>query len=266
LDKRDGSHWELFDCDDTVGEDRQTVKAVCTNNSEFSNCDDIFLGRLEETVLEMPGHCGPGKYAVAVSMKRSEDHEHLKKRLFKRGLGDAPIYDLTFDYDFTPIQKRDTSGVLLRIDYSDHPGYYASIVDSAPGSKLRKREIDMEIETHFGGNHKAWLAHRWNIEKRTLTHEELHKRWWSTNFGDWLDRMSRVDYEWTGIRHRIQVRYHLIIKSTTLTHYKNSFTQPIFSASQTCEVAGIPFSIYANMQADMNINVQASAGVTLVVS
>ena len=41
VSKRDGSHWDFFDCDNTVGEKRQTIKAVCTDSSDKSNCDII---------------------------------------------------------------------------------------------------------------------------------------------------------------------------------------------------------------------------------
>jgi chitinase len=204
LNKRDNSHWELFDCNNSIGEQRQTVKAVCTDDSENSNCGDIFIDGAPETIIEMPGNCGPGKYAVVVSMEVSTDHMHLENRLFRRGLGGAAVYDLTFDYDFTPIQKRDDSSVLLRIDYSDDPGYWASIVAAQPGTK-HKRDIDIEVEQQYGGDHKAWLADQWHIDKRSLPLEELHKRWWSGDLREWLDRQKQVDITYTGIRHSIQV-------------------------------------------------------------
>jgi chitinase len=129
VSKRDGSHWEIFDCDHHAGEKRQTVKMVCTDSSEESNCNTIFKGGVQHTVVDMPSNCGPGRYAVAVSLEPSVDHEHLKKHLVKRGLDAAPVYDFTFDYDFGVFEKRaDQSKVLLRIDYSDDPGYWSEIV------------------------------------------------------------------------------------------------------------------------------------------
>jgi chitinase len=127
--KQDGSHWQLFGCDNAKGEARQTVKAVCTDGSESSNCGQIFQGGVAATVLEMPDHCGPGKYAVAVDMQPSKSHQPLHNYLRKRGLDHSHVYDLTFDYDFTPLEKRGAaSNVLLRIDYSDDPGYWKNIV------------------------------------------------------------------------------------------------------------------------------------------
>jgi chitinase len=129
LSKRDGSHWQLFGCDPAKGELRQTVKAICTDGSETSNCGEIFEGGVPATIVEMPGHCGPGKYAVAVDLQPSESHQHLHNYLHKRGLDHSHVYDFTFDYDYSPIEKRGAaSNVLLRIDYSDHPGYWKKIV------------------------------------------------------------------------------------------------------------------------------------------
>ena len=55
LDKRDGSHWEVFDCFDSVSEEAQTVRMTCTDHSETSNCDRIYLGHgVPGTILEMP--------------------------------------------------------------------------------------------------------------------------------------------------------------------------------------------------------------------
>ena len=178
VSKRDGSHWDFFDCDNTVGEKRQTIKAVCTDSSENSNCDVIFKGGVESTVIEMPSDCGPGKYAVAWKMEPSTDHDHIRHHLEKRGLSEAPVYDFTFDYNFAHFEERAESNVLLRIDYSDDPGYWQSIVKDKP-SGMENRQV--KVDTLFNGDHKAWLEHNWHLEKRTLDHTELHKRWWSGN-------------------------------------------------------------------------------------
>jgi chitinase len=201
--KRDGSHWELFDCDNSVGEERQTIKAVCTDSSENSNCDVIFRGGVESTVIEMPGDCGPGKYAVAWNLEPSTNHDHIRHHLEKRGLSDNAVFDLTFDYDFSHFEKRDQSNVLLRIDYSDDPGYWQSIVKDPPGKKNDKRQV--EVATLFGGDHKSWLEHTWSFEKRQYSHRELQKRWWSGNVREWWDEQRKIDLKYDGIRHRIQV-------------------------------------------------------------
>lgn len=62
FDKRDGSHLEPFDCPDTHEEDFgvQQAKAVCVGGTdEENNCEDIFHGGVEGTVVRLPAHCGP---------------------------------------------------------------------------------------------------------------------------------------------------------------------------------------------------------------
>jgi len=61
LDKRSGSDWELFDCDTTKHEGRQSAKMVCMNGGEDHNCGTIWKGQVERTVIEMPSGCGVGK-------------------------------------------------------------------------------------------------------------------------------------------------------------------------------------------------------------
>ncbi|RYN58904.1 hypothetical protein AA0114_g1804 [Alternaria tenuissima] len=246
VNKRDGSHWELFDCDNTVGENRQTVKAVCTDSSENSNCDIIFRGSLEHTVVEMPSDCGPGKYAVARKMESSTTHAHIRHRLEKRGLSDAAVYDFTFDYDFTTFEKRaDQSNVLVRIDYSDNPGYWDSIIEAPPGKHRRKR--DLEIETMFGGNKKAWLEHAWRKEKRELHYTELHKRWWSGNVKEWWDKQRDVDIKYEGVRHRVHEQFNIKIFEETLT-----------------DCAEWADDLYFKSWVEMDLDVQTAGGVTVI--
>jgi chitinase len=154
IDKRDGSHWELLGCERHDG--RQTVRAVCTDTSEGSNCGDIFLGRVAETVVEMPPHCGAGRYAVAVSMEPSANQTltpDVVVKLGRRRTVAPRLYDFTFDYDFKPIQARDSSDVLLRIDYASEPGYWASVVNSRPDKRKRSlEEMHHEVRTRHGGS------------------------------------------------------------------------------------------------------------------
>jgi chitinase len=96
LDKRDGSHWELFNCNDAVSEEEQTVQMICTDTSESSNCYKLGLGHgVPGTILQMPPGCGPGKYAVAKSMAPSNNQD-IPPHLHKRGRKPV-VYDLTFD-------------------------------------------------------------------------------------------------------------------------------------------------------------------------
>lgn len=128
LNTRDGSHWELYNCGDPSSEERRTVQAVCLDTTDASNCGNIFKGGVAATVVEMPAGCGPGSYAMAVSLESSVNHTKLPKRLDKRHGIDPVVYDFTFDFDFEAVNKRDQSNVLMRIDYSDDHSYWDKIV------------------------------------------------------------------------------------------------------------------------------------------
>jgi chitinase len=142
LDKRDGSHWELFDCFDSVSEDEQTIRMFCNDQSVDSNCHKISLGHgVPGTIIEMPSGCGPGRYAVAKDMKPSKN-QTIPRHVVKRGLVSEPVvYDLTFDYDFRRV-PRDLGDTQIRLDYSNQEGYWDGVVDKA-GDKRRKRSLDV---------------------------------------------------------------------------------------------------------------------------
>ena len=169
LDKRDGSHWELLGCE--KHDKRQTIQAICTDTGPDSNCGDIFLGQVAETVTEMPPHCGAGRYAVAVSLEPSKNQTitpDIEMKLRRRGTIAPRIYDFTFDYDFSPIHGRDKSDVLVRIDYASEPGYWASIVNKAGEKKRSLDDLHMEVKRDHGGSVSASLPFltfscvRWN--------------------------------------------------------------------------------------------------------
>jgi chitinase len=123
LDRRDGSHWELFNCHDAASEEAQTVQMVCTDFSEDSNCYKIGLGHgVPGTILQMPHNrgCGPAKYAVAVSMEPSKNQSlpgHVRRRVAAHGITPV-VYDLTFDYDWKRV-PRDLGDTQVRVDYSN---------------------------------------------------------------------------------------------------------------------------------------------------
>ena len=282
ISKRDGSHWEVFNCDNHGGEKRQTVKLVCTDSSEDSNCNTIFKGGVQHTVVDMPSNCGPGRYAVAVSLEPSVYHEHLKKHLVKRGLDAAPIYNFTFDYNFGVFEMRaDPSKVLLRIDYSDDPGYWSEIVcklnnfytPSARSNTLNaraaahhgKKKRDLEVEERFGGDHKQWLYHTWHTEKRSMNHEELHARWWSGDVREWFDKHRKVDQEYTGVRHRVIVSPPLLSKPNVpnLTILQDSPELPLFDEEIQCDDrpgSKMEFKAFAKLAVDID----TAAGITVI--
>ncbi|KAH8598588.1 hypothetical protein B0O99DRAFT_505946, partial [Bisporella sp. PMI_857] len=184
LDKRDGSHWELFNCNDAASEEEQTIQMFCTDVSAKSNCGHISRGDgVPGTIIEMPKGCGPGKYAVAKTMVPSEN-QTLPHHLYKRNYGHKPVvYDLTFDYRFERVPRR-FGPTQLRVDYSNQVGYWDNIVAKAAGTKKKKKR---SLEA-MGGNHKRWLEEEFRDDMHFggPSKEELHKRWFGEDIVSWL--------------------------------------------------------------------------------
>lgn len=155
LDKRQGSHLDVFDCPDTHPDDFsvQSLRAVCTEESADNNCQDILLGGAENTVLRLPPDCGPDDYVRVVSFSRLENATapaHLTKRLVN-----APkVYEIRYDYDFGKVREKkerqqrgldaraDGCGdIYFRVDTSDQPNYWhgESIHAGALAFPLTKR-------------------------------------------------------------------------------------------------------------------------------
>jgi chitinase len=257
LNKRQGSDWEVYDCDPIQHEERQTAKMVCTDESPDSNCDHIFLGEVPATVLRMPDGCGPGKYAMAVSLEPDLDSlppPHINIRNMRRGVKNPVVYKLTFDYNFSILQKRD-SKALIRIDYSNNPGYWELIVEAAPGATNRKRkrsDIRREVREQHNGSWPAFLDHTYHLERRATPDHELHllhERWFSIALDDWIRRMKKVEADYTLLRHSIKEIYDVTL----------------FDETKQCQLApGFPTTLGAKLKVTLDIDVQTSAQLTLI--
>jgi hypothetical protein len=247
--KRDDSHIEIVDCASITSTDRQTVQIYCTNDGEDSNCDQVLEGGLEGTIVRMPDNCGPGQYAVAHSLKESTSQD-LPSHLTRRAAPTRPIMDLEFSYDFG-LMKRTDEKVYLRIDYSNQPGYWNTIVDS-PGEK-RKRSL-----------HPRDLTQR-DLEKRFFSENEIawdrkfdrvHESEFYTDFSQSAEediinsRLSRCDNEYL----------ELTSSGTCTTHAKFGFTmigtlQP-FSLDQTYGFIDLSYDLdaYVKITGDVGVD------------
>ncbi|ETS76426.1 hypothetical protein PFICI_11813 [Pestalotiopsis fici W106-1] len=270
LDKRDGSHWELFDCPDRETMDeggRYTVRAVCSDDTEDSNCDRIFLGQVERTVVEMPPTCGIGRHAMAVSMEPAEEQglpHYLVKRLVKRGsnLSQPPrVYDFVFDYDFSVLHGRSDSDVQIRVDYSDDPHYWSAFVNHDPNVPPVKRDnvrrsMEAEVERDFGGSWVRYTNHRYRKERReTPEHEMEHfnKRYHGGSAATWRNAMAILNNE--EFEQEITSPVH---------HVKETFPFYLFNENLQCTLGGIPFDAYFTVWADLHVDIQTSAQLTLI--
>ncbi|KAI4285352.1 MAG: hypothetical protein L6R38_000708 [Xanthoria sp. 2 TBL-2021] len=243
LDKRDGSHWELFNCNDALSEEEQTVQMFCTDFSENSTCHKISLGYgVPGTILEMPKGCGPSKYAVAKSMMLSE--VQLPTHLAKRHYDAKPVvYDLTFDFDWRRV-PRDLGDTQMRVDFSNEVGYWDSIVSKAAKHK-RKRSLE-----HVGGKHKRWLEEAWRDDAHFggLPHEELHKRWFGPDAIAWLKGF-----------------FNPSIKPEFTHNIDTTFTAQLINEKWgPCTVGGVQVDAKLLAQALATVKVGTSFGFTLI--
>ncbi|KAM7184016.1 glycoside hydrolase [Rhypophila sp. PSN 637] len=251
LNKRDGSHWEVYDCDPAQHEEVQSARLVCTKGAgEDHNCDAIHEGGVPDTVLEMPPGCGAGKYALAISLQPMAHDVHSDDklpRLVKRKLSTAnpkaTIYKLTFDYGFHRLQGRADNNVKLRIDYSNAKDYWNLVVAAKP-TKRSLSSIEHEVHTSHAGSWKRYLEHTYNQEKKNLPLHELHARWYTAGAVDWIARLGKINKNVDVLDQRIA----------------KTFTYVVLDERRTCPAG--EFS--AKIEARIKVDIQTSGVITLI--
>lgn len=125
LAKRDGSQLETFDCPNPAKDDyrQQKLKAVCMTESDDHHCEDINIDGAHGTIVKLPDECGPDTYVRVVSFRRTTNYE-LPHHLSKRAPAAPRVYELRYDYNLRKLRQRDNSDVYVRMDISNHPGYW----------------------------------------------------------------------------------------------------------------------------------------------
>lgn len=253
LDKRDGSHWEVYDCDPSKHEGVQSVRLVCTkHDGDEHNCGDIMKGGVPDTVLEMPPGCGAGKYALAVSLEPMRGHDvktdpkvpRLVKRKLQQSNPHATVYNLTFDYGFHRLHGRADNQVKLRIDYSNAPDYWNEVVAAKPTRKRSLDDITHEVNTEHSGDWRRYLDHDYRLERRSAPLHELHERWYTAGAVDWLARIGKINKDVDVLDQRIS----------------KTFTYVILDERRSCPAG--EFS--AHIDARISVNVQTSGVITLI--
>ncbi|KAF1922183.1 glycoside hydrolase family 18 protein, partial [Didymella exigua CBS 183.55] len=258
LDKRDGSHWDVFDCNDSVSEGEHTVRMVCNDHTPDSNCHKIGLGHgVPGTILQMPKGCGPGKYAVAKGMTPAPGSDHAKllpRRLSHLASLEPVVYDLTFDYDFHRV-PRGLGNTQMRIDYSNQEDYWENIV---AGSVSRKRDVQgrkrlaKRTLQDVGGNHVRWLEEEFRDDFHfdKIASRDLHARWFGKDILEWLAALVKPE-----------------IKREFTHKYDDSITAKLFDEAWDCpgSVEGVNYDGHLLGQAVLDIEVESSFGFTLIV-
>ncbi|KAK5651932.1 hypothetical protein OQA88_11474 [Cercophora sp. LCS_1] len=256
LDKWDGSHWEMWDCDPVHHEGCQTARMVCTDESAESNCHEIWAGEVNNTIIKMPKNCGPGKYAMAVALEPIP-HHLPPPNINIRGLGGGQkpspptVFELTFNYDFSVLQKRaQKSNSLIRIDYSNNPGHWAEIV-AAPPTRKTRRDVEREVAELHGGDMHAYLDHHFYLQQRSISDSELHllhERWFSIRLDNWIERMRKVELEHTLLQHRID----------------EMIDTPLIDQTRVCQIGPVTQTLHAKLTVALGIEVETSAQLTIM--
>ncbi|KAG7139201.1 Chitotriosidase-1 like protein [Verticillium longisporum] len=252
VDKRDGSHWDVFGCEDAVTEGEHTVSMVCTDFSERSNCHKIGLGHgVPGTILQMPPGCGPGKYAVAKSMEPADGEDHVKllpRRLAHLAPRKPTVYSLTFDYDFGRV-PRDLGSTQMRIDFSNQDDYWDTVVAGSVSKK--KRDLTKRTLADVGGNHVRWLEEEFRDDYHFggLETRDLHERWFGTSILEWLSQLVKPE-----------------IKREFMHRYDDTLTAKLIDETWSCSKGDISYEGHLLAQALLKIKVESSFGFTLIVN
>ncbi|OTB02455.1 glycoside hydrolase family 18 protein [Hypoxylon sp. CI-4A] len=246
LDKRDGSHWDVFGCVDGVTEGEHTVQMVCTDFSDDSNCYKIGLGHgVPGTILQMPAGCGSGKYAVAKDMAASTTGV-LPRHLSHLAPRSPVVYDLTFDYDFMRV-PRDSGDTQMRIDFSNQDDYWDTVV-AAAATKKKKMKRSLE---DVGGNHVRWLEDEFRDDYHfgALGRRDLEARWFGSSILAWLAQMVKPE-----------------IKREFTNKYEDTLTAKLIDETWSCTKGDVSYEGHLLAQALLKVKFETSFGFTLIVS
>ncbi|KAI0876435.1 hypothetical protein GGS24DRAFT_498865 [Hypoxylon argillaceum] len=116
---------------------------------------------------------------------------------------------------------------------------------------MKKRDIELRVRHEYGGNWKRYVHDIFHEDRRNTLEEELHllrKRRFSADLKLWFDKQLDVNEQWTAATHMIQ----------------DTFRVYFFNDRIDCSFGGLPVQGYFAAYADLNVNVQASAQLTLI--
>lgn len=116
----------------------ETFYVYCNHKSDSKECNHVWLGRVENTIIRLPAHIGEGPFARIVSMEAAKDFklpEHHLKHRSEDGIHDNEVYEVKVDYAFSEINA-DDGHINIRVDYTNLMEYWDEIVD-APAKRSR---------------------------------------------------------------------------------------------------------------------------------
>jgi chitinase len=142
LRKRDGlpDPFVFLDCPkdvlDQPDSEIRRARVICLSD-DLAGCFRVLEQGVEGTIVEMPDNCAPNTFARAVSLAVSKD-QYVPEQFAKQN-PTSQVYDFFFDFALH-LMRRDTNNTSIRLDYSNVPGYWGSLVDSpgtSPNNQVR---------------------------------------------------------------------------------------------------------------------------------
>lgn len=218
LRRRDGSQLVTFDCPTPEPGDfsTQTLRAVCmAEDYENNNCEEMMLGSVRGTIARLPEDCGPDEWVRVVSFRAVRDFT-VPGHLLKRAPQNATVYEIKYDYNLRHL-RRDGGEVYVRVDASDHPGYWDKVVSSVTSTSKRSYEPHEWRDFHLAWFEKHGYIQANDSDDSGSTTGGPRKRgfgsasWWSDAFKSLLTSGAGYGF-----------------------HKKYSFSQVLYSASKTC--------------------------------
>ncbi|GJC92737.1 mutanase [Colletotrichum higginsianum] len=166
LTKRDGSHIEFLDCEPSKKHNitTHTVRYICLDASDASNCDDIHIGGAPGTIVKLPEGCGFATYGV-VSEVRESNNPFVPAKFHRQAHDSTVVYEMDFTYDFS-LTKRTSEPVYVRIDYSHIHDYWTQVV---AGDSIMKRSEPGGLLKRFWST----KSEIWGQKLKTIRAEKL---------------------------------------------------------------------------------------------
>ena len=147
----------------SVFQHEESEHLIYCKRGREKDCEKVFIGGANDTIVTLPRHIGSGPFARIVHMKSVHPTALSKHHLEKRAATqhDSTVYSLKIDYAFHAIKRAD-SKVSLRVDYTNLMPYWDEMTgpESGVGTGIAKR------------------------------HE---KRWWG-EFSEWLKKLTTVEF------------------------------------------------------------------------
>ncbi|KAL7815591.1 glycoside hydrolase family 18 protein [Trichoderma gracile] len=152
LTKRDGEPdpFEFLDCDKRIylHPDQIHKTRVACFSDDIQGCFRVMEQGIEGTTIEMPDNVSDIRPLVHHSPVLCSEDQYISEAFSPRE-PTSQVFDLSFDYQ-THLARRDSNRTSIRLDYSNVPGYWSTVVDS-PG--IQSRSL---AERFFSPNLRDW--------------------------------------------------------------------------------------------------------------